>query len=81
MTSPPPRDGDLLHLLKEVLAKRAPILLAMLEEAGLARMDRAWRRTVQEHLGDELIATGLDAHDEPTARGRAIEDLIDRVGR
>ncbi len=71
----------MLHLLKEVLAKRAPKLLAMLEEGGLARMESAWRRAVAEHLGDELIATGLDGNDEPTARGLAIEDLIDRVGR
>lgn len=53
----------------------------IVDAVGKRRLTDRERQTLREALADELVASGLDDTDEPTAYGLVIEQLIDRVGK
>jgi hypothetical protein len=69
-------------LLAEVAATRAPQLASVLQEP-LARGALSHEETqfLRDAVGEELFQAGFDADYMPTARGQALEDLIDDLAR
>jgi len=65
------------ELLREVLEKRAPELLAVLREGSNVVIREDQNREIQELVGDEFAETGLRGDHEPNERGLALEKLID----
>lgn len=72
----PGRSQEAFKLLSEVLQARNPILLQRYEERGLDGLSAEDREAIQSVLADELIESGLREDDEPTERGRRLDDLI-----
>lgn len=68
-------------LLRYVLVRHAPDLVAKVEESGLLGLSEPERSALQGAIADELIASGLRADDEPNAYGLELEDLLDAVLR
>jgi hypothetical protein len=68
-------------LLKEVVTKRCPQLLAHVESGDLAGLAHAERQTVMNALSDEFTASGIGKDWEPTQRGLQLEELLDIVNR
>ncbi len=69
----------LAALLREVVGHRRPDLIPSIE--GSRKLETAEREALRETLADELSSSGLDKDDEPSQRGRQLEELIDRLGR
>jgi hypothetical protein len=69
-------------LLREVLEKRAPDVLArLLPKAQANTLDRDERLRLCELIGAEFAETGLDADSEPLPRGLKLEELLDVINR
>jgi hypothetical protein len=65
-----------LELLQEIVAQRCPELLRRVPSADISDLSRSERKTVEEALGIEFMASGLREDDEPNPRGLEIEHLI-----
>ena len=66
------------RLLREVLDRRAPRLLPIVERDGPISSDE--RERLRSIIADELVEHGLDGNDEHNEYGRALEDVIDFIG-
>lgn len=66
-------------LLREVLSKHRPDLLPILKLVGSNELPINRRGKLCDIVAGELYSTGLEADYEPNARGRALEDLIDKI--
>jgi hypothetical protein len=77
-----PLKADQVSLLREVLERRAPDLLAtLLPKAAANTLDRGERLRVCELISAEFAETGLDADSEPLPRGLKLEELLDVINR
>jgi hypothetical protein len=77
-----PLKADQVSLLREVLERRAPDLLAtLLPKAEANALSRSERLQVCELIGAEFAETGLDAESEPLPRGLKLEELLDLINR
>lgn len=65
------------RLLREVLTKREPELLGILQDDCIVTVSKDGRAHIQNLLGDESCVTGLRPDSEPNRRGLQLEDLID----
>lgn len=71
-----------VSLLREVLERRAPDLVAtLLPKAEASTLARDERSQLCEVVGAEFAETGLDADSEPTPRGLKLEELLDVINR
>jgi hypothetical protein len=70
-------------LLLEAVDAHRPDLRPLVAELVVGdRRLAAWEgNALREAVGDDLAQPGFDEEYEPTARGRALEDLIDKLGR
>jgi hypothetical protein len=66
-------------LLLEIVQRRDLSALFLIDRLGSLSDDE--RETLRSVVADELVETGLGPDDEPNARGKVLEDLIDRLGR
>jgi hypothetical protein len=67
------------QLLRDVVARRDPMLLSLLEPGALlARSDVI---ALIEVISDELVTTGFGERYEPTEYGLKLEALLDEVNR
>jgi hypothetical protein len=67
------------ELLVSVVQTWSPELQALLSAVGHRRLKTSERERLRGALADELVATGLDDDDEPTAYGVELDDLIGRL--
>lgn len=75
-----PLKADQVSLLREVLERRAPALLAtLLSKAEANTFDREERLRLCELIGAEFAETGVDEDSEPLPRGLMLEELLDVV--
>lgn len=65
----------LLHCLK----KHAPSLVSEFDLLDRGLVDAEKVNKMREAIGDELVAEGLNADDEPNEVGLKLEDLIGRL--
>lgn len=72
-----PEQRLVLDQLTEVNTSLRPVVLAI----GVRPLSYEERERLRDALLDELLETGLQDDDEPSARGREIEELIDFIGR
>jgi hypothetical protein len=70
-------------LLMEAVDGYQPALRPLVDEliAGERRLTADEGNALRDAVTDELARTGFDAVWEPNERGRALEDLIDRLAR
>jgi hypothetical protein len=66
-------------LLREVVGKQQPSLLAAIDLVGRTPLSPEMKDGIWDALAAELCETGLNARDEPNARGRALEELISLI--
>lgn len=71
-----PQEGE---LLREVLLRRRPALLGVLDTLGAVPLADERREELREALAEELCETGLREDGEPNQRGLALDDLISRL--
>lgn len=77
-----PLKAEHVSLLREVLERRAPDLLAtLLPKAEANTLDRDERLWLCELIGAEFAETGLDADSEPLPRGLKLEEILDVINR
>lgn len=77
-----PLKAEHVSLLREVLERRAPELVAaLLPRAEANTLDRDERSRLCELVGAEFAETGLDAESEPLPRGLKLEELLDMINR
>jgi hypothetical protein len=77
-----PLKAEQLSLLREVLERRAPDLLAaLLPKAEANTLDLDERLRLCELIGAEFAETGLDVDSEPLPRGLKLEELLDVINR
>ena len=62
------------QLLERVIGARDPSLLPVLDHLGHLSEDE--REALRDVLSDELCERGLDAEDEPTSYGKAVDSII-----
>ena len=70
---------ELEKLLAQVISKRNPDLIRLLENVNDLELDDLQRDELREAVADEFIETGLEENDEPNKRGLLLEDLIGRL--
>jgi hypothetical protein len=70
-------------LLVEAIKGSQPALLPLIDElvAGERRLTADEGNALRDAVTDELARTGFAAECEPNDRGRALEDLIDKLAR
>lgn len=71
--------GEELTLLREVLWKRQPVLLRVVNLLGESPLTDEQRDEIRNVLADELCETGLLPNDEPNQRGIALDNIIGKV--
>lgn len=72
----------LSDLLREVVAKREPQLLPLVEKLESATISEELRTHLRDDLvADELCKTGFDPDDSVNARGILLEELIGKLTR
>jgi hypothetical protein len=75
-------NSEHVSLLREVLERRAPDLVAtLLPRAAASSLERDERSQLCELVGAEFAETGLNADSEPTPRGLKLEALLDVINR
>lgn len=67
-------------LLAEIIARRRPDLLGLLDSPSDTGLTEEQREDLREVVLDEFIETGLKDDDEPNRRGLLLDDLIARLG-
>lgn len=70
-----------IELMRTILSRRRPELLALLEALSSRSLTDEDREVLRAVIADELVEYGLDSKDEPTPHGLFLEDLIDWLGR
>jgi hypothetical protein len=70
---------DECQLLRRVIKARAPAMLSLVDTLGRRHLSVDEREALRGALADELTAAGLNAADEPTEYGQALDDLIGRL--
>ena len=68
-----------VHLLRDVVARRDPKLLLLLEPG--AQLTRSDVTALINVISDELVTTGFGERYEPTEYGLKLEALLDEVNR
>ena len=70
-------------LLLEAVHAHRPDLRPLVDDlmTGERRLSADEGNALREAVGADLAVTGFDETYEPTARGRALEDLIDKLAR
>lgn len=82
MNRQPKRANDRrIELMRTILSRRRPDLLALLEDLSSGSLTDEDREVLRGVIADELVEYGLDSTDEPTPHGLVLEDLIDWLGR
>lgn len=66
-----------IRLLADILARRASVLWATLQQKGLSGCSVEELADMQGALADELVEKGLIAGDQANAYGSKVERLID----
>lgn len=69
------------NLLREVVQKRAPELMALFSRIEANTLARHERLRLCELLGAEFAETGVGADSEPLPRGVKLEELLDLLNR
>lgn len=69
---------NLAMILREVVAARSPALMHALDSS--TKLSGEDRESMRQALAAELAATGLAEDDEPNARGKLLEEIINRLG-
>jgi hypothetical protein len=69
-----------MNLLREVVTKRKPDLLAFVGSIGVTPLTNDQRQSLREALAAELRHSGLGENDEPNRLGLRLESLIDYLG-
>lgn len=67
------------ELLMEVVGKHRPHLVSLLTSLQTIELNESQRDELRQVVTDELCETGFREDDEPNARGRLLEDLIDHL--
>jgi len=70
----------LAAILKDVVAKRHPEWLRILQADNPPAFDSQQRFALQQACGDEICEAGLTKDDEPNEYGLLLEELIDLLG-
>jgi hypothetical protein len=78
MVLPLPKDME--SLLREVLSKRTPQMLNILDSPASRMLTDEERDEIRQALTDEFCESGLYDNDEPNERGLSLEALIDKLG-
>lgn len=68
------------NILKELILKRNPSLLQVLDSIGKESLTIDQRESLRDLILDEFLETGIEEDDEPNDRGHILEQLIDRLG-
>jgi hypothetical protein len=76
-SSAKPSDPSQLVLLRRVVQKRKPEQSARLSELWQHPLTDTEREMYREIVADEFAEAGLQANDEPTGYGLALESVID----
>ncbi len=71
----------LRDVLREVLTTHQPSMLAALSSSGELSLNSEQREALFDSLAQEFCARGLMPDDEPNARGLALEELMDLLGK
>lgn len=71
---------NLVPLLKEVMTKRCPDYLHLIAEGNRLELSEEQRQRLENSLASEFVAA-LDSDEEPTLRGRQLDDLISAIAR
>lgn len=71
----------MIGLLSEVIRKRCPHLIGLLDSPQCIEITDSQRDELQEAVADDFLETGLRDDDEPTARGLLLEDLVGKLRR
>ena len=64
------------ELLRRIVLRRQPMLLAIVDSLGEAPLTEEFREEIREVLVEELCQVGLREGDEPNEYGQKIDDLI-----
>lgn len=70
---------EMEKLLAEVIRKRNPQLISLVEDVNDIELTDLQRDELREAVADEFVQTGLEENDEPNKRGLLLEDLIGRL--
>jgi len=71
---------DELDFVLRDLARRRQVDITLLRnDQGCWTLDSTQRKRLIDAVSDEFALTGLDANDEPNARGLILEDILDRL--
>jgi hypothetical protein len=68
-----------LSILREIIAKRQPGLLPLVDNLGPRPLTKEQREELRGALADEFLQSGLMADDEPNTWGLKVDDLIGRL--
>jgi hypothetical protein len=77
----PPLSSEHIALLRRIIGRHEPELLALVETVGVNPLSEADREALRLTIMREFLCTGLDSDDEPTPWGLQLEQLIDVLGR
>ena len=72
---------ELQALLKAVLLKHSPDLIAVVSNNNLSTLNDDERNRIIQLVSLEFSETGLESDDEPNPRGLALEELLDALNR
>jgi hypothetical protein len=75
-----PREPQQLALLRRVVSKRNPELLALLSTLASRPLTSEEREMLRGSVLTEFLEIGLQADDEPTGYGLALQGVIDWLG-
>ncbi len=69
-----------MGLLREVVARRAPQMLSLLEVIGRRLLTEEEREELREVVLDEFLEVGLRRDYEPNAYGLQLSEMIECLG-
>ncbi len=69
-----------MSLLREVVARRAPQMLSLLEVIGRRLLTETEREELREVVLDEFLEVGLRKDYEPNTYGLQLSEMIERLG-
>lgn len=68
-------------MLGEILSKRAPGRLELLQKARESTLRDVERKELCQLIAAEFVEVGLGDDDEPTPQGLLLENLLDAISR